>query len=105
LSTDAAELAIYAAGSPRSLRHVPVTAQQLTSSNGTAAAGIALLGGELLKAASLGSDIGRGKFQVWDGVGLDAVALASLENRAGYSVDAARDVARLHVVAGGPSEN
>ncbi len=80
LGNEAAELAVFDEGAPRVLRHLPVSGQQLASTNGTAAGALSALSGEIMRTAATG---GAESLTIWDGIGMnDATQSLSLENRA-----------------------
>jgi hypothetical protein len=100
LDDESAELAVLSNSGPRALRHLPVAGHQIASSNGAAAASLATLGGELFRTATLGADAGASNLLIWDDVGLDPSAVATLAQRSGLRVSSARDLSRLAIAKG-----
>jgi len=99
IAEESAEVVVVSQNGPRQLRHLPVSGQQLISSNGTAAASLASLGGELFRTASLGAaaDAGASKLLIWDDVGLDPGVGVTIGQRSGLNVTTLRDLSRLAV--------
>ncbi|HWB53507.1 MAG TPA: hypothetical protein VG722_04915 [Tepidisphaeraceae bacterium] len=97
LNSESAELVVNSDTGPRSLRHLPLASEQLTSSNGSAAPAVATLGSELMR-ASLGSGEGvYGQLLLWDSLGLRADALATLRDRYSLNIATTRDLSALEL--------
>jgi hypothetical protein len=94
LGGDAVELAAHRGGAPRLLRHLPVRGPELASQNGTRAAAVSSLAGEIRRTvammprggASASAATSADTLRVWDGVGLDAQDAVTLARQAGVEL-------------------
>ena len=94
LGGEAVELSAHRGGAPRLLRHLPVRGPDLASQNGTRAAAVSSLAGEIRRtvammprgANALGGARSADTLHLWDGVGLDADDVSTLARQAGVDV-------------------
>jgi HAMP domain-containing protein len=95
LGGDAVELAAHRGGAPRLLRHLPVRGPDLTSRNGTRAAAVSHLAGEIRRTVAMmprgtrpegGIEVPADALHLWDGVGLDAQDASTIARQAGLEL-------------------
>ena len=94
LGGDAVELSAHRGGAPRLLRHLPVRGPDLTRANGTRAAAVSSLAGEIRRTVAMmpkgprpdGAAGSADALHLWDGVGLDAQDAYTLARQAGVEL-------------------
>jgi hypothetical protein len=87
LGGEAVELSARRGGAPRVLRHLPVRGPDLASQNGTRAAAVSSLAGEIRRTVALMPRPSNGDtLHLWNGVGLDLPDATSLALQAGVEL-------------------
>ena len=107
VTADAVELVARAGGVPRLLRHLSVRGPDLVSRNGTRAAAVAALAGEIKRALAVmpgAKPQGPGRpLHLWDGVGLGEQETTSLGQQLGTEIRPHSGLGGMRMAPAGPA--